>query len=58
MANSTIKKLVTAGILIILFIIAVQILKSLIKLVFAVVLPAAILLIAGYIVYKVFFKGR
>lgn len=52
MNTNTIKLVLTGVILLILFIIVLQIVKNIVKALF----PFAVVIIAGYIVYKAFIK--
>ncbi|MCX8130015.1 MAG: hypothetical protein N3I35_07955 [Clostridia bacterium] len=52
MGNDSLKKIITAAVLIILFIIAVKILLKLIGFIFAILVPAAVLGLIAYFVYK------
>ena len=54
MNNTLLKKLITAGIMILLFIIAVKVLVKLLGFIIGILLPAAVLILAAYIVYKMF----
>jgi len=52
MGRDTVKTIITIGILIILFFIALSILKWAVR----VLLPIAIIVVAAYIIYKIFIK--
>lgn len=54
MKNNVLKTIITAGILLVLFIIAVKILKFAI----GVLLPLAIIIVAAYIIYSLVSKKR
>ena len=58
MNNNSIKKIITAGILIVLFIIALRVALSVAGMLLRTILPLAILSLAVYLVYKVYIKGK
>jgi hypothetical protein len=52
MGSDSLKKIITAGILIVLFIVAVKILLKVLGFLLAILLPAAILGLIAYFIYK------
>ncbi len=54
MGRDTLKTIITVAVLIIAFMIAISVLSWAVR----VLLPIAIIVVAGYIVYKLFARGR